>query len=201
MVERMQGRVEPERQVVMPVRRGTDGRWRYREVVETPGGERLRVSGSAPKHDNTRKAAEDALHEHVDRVANPGRHPKPRKEVPTFAEWFDGRFWREWVVARKNKPSERASKRRLYENYIKPFFGETEIDEIGVAQVAQFRASLVEARNRRIASEEGKPLSDKYINNILVVLSKALKYAEDVELIARAPKIGIFRTERPEVVC
>jgi len=32
-------------------------------------------------------------------------------------------------------------------------------------------------------------------------LSKALRYAEDVELIARAPKIGIFRTERPEVVC
>ena len=49
--------------------------------------------------------------------------------------------------------------------------------------------------------EGGRPLSDKYINNILVVLSKALKYAEDVELIARVPRVGIFRTERPEIVC
>ena len=69
------------------------------------------------------------------------------------------------------------------------------------AQIAQFRASLVDARNRRTDVEGGRPLSDKYINNILVVLSKALKYAEDVELIARVPRVGIFRTERPEIVC
>ena len=67
---------------------------------------------------------------------------------------------------------ERASKRRLYENYLKPFFGEMYVDEIGVAQ---FRAFLVEAKQQRLVDDGGVPLSDKYINNILGVLSKALK--------------------------
>src|SRR5690349_4918475 len=114
----------------MPVRRGKDGRWRYRETVETPEGERVRVSGSAPRHDNSKKAAEAALHEHVDRVANPGRHPRRRKEVESFDKWFNGRFWREWVVARKNKPSEVEAKQSVYKTHLKDVFGELALDEI-----------------------------------------------------------------------
>src|SRR5204862_6433133 len=34
----------------------------------------------------------------------------------------------------------------------------------------------------------------------LAVLSKALHYAEDVELIMRAPKVGLFKIEQPEIV-
>jgi hypothetical protein len=55
--------------------------------------------------------------------------------------------------------------------------------------VWQLRADLI---------EEG--LSEKRINNILAVLAKPLKYAVDCELIARAPKIGMFKIERPQVV-
>ena len=173
----------------MPVRRGSDGRWRYREVVRAPNGERVRVSGSAPRHDNTRTAAEDALHEHVDRVAHPERHPRQRKEVPTFAEWFDGRFWREWVVARKNKPSEVEAKKSIYKIHLKDAFGDLALDEIDVGVIARFKADLVEAKK-----------SDKTINNILAVLSKALKYAEDARVIERAPRVGLLRFERPEIV-
>ena len=43
-------------------------------------------------------------------------------------------------------------------------------------------------------------LGEKRINNILAVLSKPLKYAVDCELIAKAPKIGMFKVERPEIV-
>ena len=43
-------------------------------------------------------------------------------------------------------------------------------------------------------------LGEKRINNILAVLSKALRYAVDCELIAKAPKIGLFKVERPEIV-
>jgi integrase len=153
------------------------------------------------KHANSKVAAEEEMRRHIDRVLHPERHPKPRKEVPTFKDWFDGRFWREWVVGRKNKPSERASKRRIYENYLLPFFGEMHVDEIGVAQVAQFRAHLVEVKQERTEESAGTPLSDKYINNILAVLSKTLKYAEDVQLIGRAPKVGLRPTERPEIEC
>jgi hypothetical protein len=27
--------------------------------------------------------------------------PPEKEEVPTFGDWFNGRFWREWVVAQK----------------------------------------------------------------------------------------------------
>jgi hypothetical protein len=43
-------------------------------------------------------------------------------------------------------------------------------------------------------------MSENRINNILAVLSKPLKYAVDCEMIVKAPKIGMFKIERPEIV-
>ena len=63
------------------------------------------------------------------------------------------------------------------------------LDEITVVEIARFRTDLI---------TEG--LGEKRINNILAVLSKALKYAVDAEVIVRAPKIGMFKIERPEIV-
>ena len=110
------------------------------------------------------------------------------KEVPTFDEWFRGRFWREWVVGRRNKPTEVKSKEGSYECHIREALGHLRLDAIGAGEIAAFRASLVE-----------KKLGGKRINNILAVVSKPLKYAADCELIARAPKIGLFKVERPEI--
>jgi integrase len=42
-------------------------------------------------------------------------------------------------------------------------------------------------------------LSDKRINNVMAVLSKALRYAADVELIERPPRVRLRRVERPEI--
>ena len=58
-----------------------------------------------------------------------------------------------------------------------------------MGEIARLRADLVNAE-----------LSEKRVNNILAVLSKELKYAADCELIAKAPKIGMFKVERPEIV-
>jgi integrase len=188
MVGRMQGWVGQERITPMPVYRSNDGRWRYRETVRLVDGNRDRISGSAPKHVNTKVAAQQAMLEHIERVLHPERTPK-KKEAPTFEDWFNGRFWKEWVVARKNKPTEVRSKTIIFENHLKPAFGAMPLDEIDVGEVARFRAKLVERK-----------LSEKRINNILVVLSKALRYAHDCELIAKMPKIGLFKVERPEIV-
>jgi integrase len=113
-----------------------------------------------------------------------------REEVPTFREWFNGRFWTEWVIGRKNKPSEVESKRSIFKHHLDRAFGGQRLDQIGTAQVAAFRARLV---------AEGK-LSDKRMNNILTVLSKALRYAVEVEMIEKAPKVGLFKLEQGEVV-
>ncbi len=111
-----------------------------------------------------------------------------KKEVPTFHKWFNGRLWREWVVGRRNKPTEVTSKEIVYRCHLEAAFGALRLDEIGAGEVAAFRASLVE-----------KKLSEKRINNILAVLSKPMKYAVDCELIAKSPKVGLYKVERPEI--
>jgi integrase len=115
-------------------------------------------------------------------------------EVPSRKAWSfqtvspDRVLAQDGVVGRRNKPTEVKSKQGSYECHIKETFGHLRLDEIGAGEVAAFRASLVE-----------KELGEKRINNILAVLSKPLKYAADCELIAKAPKIGLFKVERPEI--
>lgn len=92
------------------------------------------------------------------------------------------------MIGRKNKPSEVEAKEGIYRVHLKRAFGSRKLDQIGVSDIASFRASLVQS-----------DLSLKRVNNILAVLSKALNYAADAELIERAPKVGLFVIERPEI--
>jgi hypothetical protein len=92
-----------------------------------------------------------------------------------------GRFWNEWVVANKNKPSEQASKQHIYRNHLKGRFAKTSLDEIDAEAIAQFRASLAATK-----------LSEKRINNVLAVLSKSLRWAEESGVISRAPRIRFY---------
>ena len=193
----------------MPVRRDPrTGAWFFRTTFKTPDGKRLRLFGTAGAtgpyeafartklgaQEAEQRAIRDALASMS--VATPtvatlitGAAPlAARKEVPTFHEWFTGRFWREWVVGRRNKHTEVVSKLSIYEHHLRAAFGDLRLDEIGAGEVAAFRASLVERR-----------LGEKRINNVLAVLSKAMKYALDVELISKAPKVGLYKVERPEI--
>ncbi|HEX7699940.1 MAG TPA: site-specific integrase [Kofleriaceae bacterium] len=113
----------------------------------------------------------------------------PKTKTPPFSEWFHGRFWNEWVIGRKNKPGERGEKQTIYRVHLGPRFGVMALDEITTSEVARFRANLV-----------ASGLGEKRINNILAVLSKALRYAVDCELLAKPPKIGMFKVERSEIV-
>ena len=111
-----------------------------------------------------------------------------KKEVPTFAEWWHGRYWTEWVIGRKNKPSMVEHKRSIYEHHLEPVFGKMRLDEIKVGEVARFGANLIK-----------KGLKAKSVNNILTILSKPLLYAVDVDVIAKAPKVGLFKVEPTEI--
>jgi hypothetical protein len=153
----------------MPVRRNPKtGGWFFRTTVKTPDGKKLRISGTpgvpGPYHDlaATKSAAqEDEQRAIKDAFAqDTAAATPPAKEVPTFDEWFTGRFWREWVVGRRNKPTEVKSKEYIYALHLKPAFGKLRLDQIRSGEVAAFRASLVE-----------KGLGEKRINNILAVLS------------------------------
>ena len=187
--------------VTMPVRRDPrTGGWFFRTTVKTPDGPK-RLYGTpgvpGPYHDLAatkigaqeaeQRAIRSAFAAATAAVAPP---PAPEKEeVPTFDEWFNGRFWTEWVVGRKNKPSEVEAKKSIYKVHLGPAFGDVPLDQIDVPAIARFRAKLIEAKK-----------SDKRINNVLAVLSKALNYAEQAKVISSAPSVGMLKVEHPEIV-
>ena len=94
------------------------------------------------------------------------------------------------MIGRRNKPGEAKEKKSIFKGHLKEVFGKKRLDEIGISEIAQFRAKLVKAQ-----------LSDKRVNNILAVLSKPLRYASDVGLITAAPRVGLIKVERPEFIC
>ena len=176
----------------MPVRRDKSGRWRYREVIDL-GGKRQRITGSAPRHDNTKAACLRELRKHIDSLRQPA---EPEKEVHlTFEQWFQGRFWTEWVLGEENKPGTQEEKESVFRCHLRSFFGAMPVCEIDQAAIQRFKAELQTKPGRL-----GDPLSRKTRNNILAVLSKALRYAEEVEVIDKAPHIRLYRVERPEIV-
>ena len=124
------------------------------------------------------------------------------KEVPTLRQWIwgavdpeprsakpKGRFWMEWVLSKENKASEMEAKLSIYRHHLGPAFGDTTLDEIDIPAIARFRTSL----------RQDKQLTKKTCNNILAVLSKTLRYAADAQVITHAPKVGLFKLERPEI--
>jgi integrase len=185
----------------MPVRRNARGRWIYRTLVKLKDGTKVRIFGT-PTLD-TKEAAQEAERAHILRVLNP-LPDAVKKEVPTYEEWFwgsdstatepIGRFWIEWVVARKNKPSEVESKQGIYTCHLRNAFGKLRLNEIDESAIARFRASLLAHK-----IGENRTMSEKRINNILAVLSKSLRYAHRVRLIDNVPDIGMFKVERPEI--
>ena len=113
-----------------------------------------------------------------------GRYGR-RKEIPTFKEWFKGRYWQEWVVGRRNKPSTVEGK--------SPCTSST-LSEVRRARSTKSRLGILRRFGRR-SSRRG--LTDKTHQQHLAVLSKPLHYAADVDIIAKAPKVGLFKVEAP----
>jgi integrase len=168
----------------MPVRRDKKRGGYVGQEVAIIDGRKRRVGARA----RTKVECQARLH----RALNP---MEEKEETPTFKEWFEGRFWKEWVVAQKNKPSEQESKLSSFRIHLEPYFGRMSLAEIDSAAVAQFKAALVQKKSAR---GDGT-LSDKSINNVLAVLSKVLRYAEEVEVIEKAPRVRLFKVERPEI--
>lgn len=190
--------------MTMPVRRDPKtGSWFFRKTLRTPDGKKRELYGTpgayGPYQDlaPTKIGADEAelraiaaaFAEVPAASTTPAPTPVKQEEVLTFEDWFHGRFWTEWVIAQKNKPSEVEAKTSIYKVHLGPAFGRMALSAIDFPVVAQFRAKLIKAR-----------LSDKRINNILAVLSKALNYAEQAKVIASAPSVGMLKVERPEIV-
>ena len=100
--------------------------------------------------------------DHIEQTLHQERTPSP-DDCPTYEGWFNGRFWREWVISERNKPSEQISKHSSFKDYPKPAFGPLRLDEIGVEQIQQLT---------RPHGERKRPLSDKSVGNVMAVLGE-----------------------------
>ncbi|NTX39876.1 site-specific integrase [Myxococcus sp. CA033] len=105
-----------------------------------------------------------------------------------------------------NKASTADTQQRHLENHIIPFFGEMALDDIGPAQIEDFKAAMKKKSSATRARKEAptkaairkrkdaapKTLGKKFINNVLSSLSKLLAVAEEQEVIAKAPHVKLF---------
>jgi integrase len=159
-----------------------DATWRYRKRLRSPDGTELRISGTPLV--NTRAAAEAAERAHILRTqttpaATAAGAPQPRKEVETF-----GRFAEDFMASyakANNKPSEQTNKASILKHHLLPAFERIPLDRIGVRDVENLKAALLEKVSR------------KRVNNILNVLSKILKYAHELDVIEKVPRIKTLK--------
>jgi integrase len=105
---------------------------------------------------------------------------EPEKEVPTFAA-FAKVFMATYAKA-NNKPSEQASKQSILDNYLLPRFRTRRLDSFKVLDIDQLKAEMLDEEYNR-----------KTINNAMAVWAKLLHYAQDQELIAKAPRFKFLK--------
>jgi integrase len=170
---------------VMSVRKDKRKGWLVDVCFEFPDGSVERVKKKSPVQ--TKRGAEAFERQLREQMLNRSRAPKgPGKEVPTLNE-FSKEFI-ETYARSNNKPSEVHSKEGILQRYLGPELGRMKLDKIGVRNIEQFKAKMLKRK-----------LSPKTVNNALAVLSKMLRYAEETELIVKAPRIKLLRAVLPDV--
>jgi integrase len=152
------------------------GVWRYRKRIHLTDGSRTRIEGTPAI--NTRLEAEKAERAHIQRALQ--GEPQKKKEVESFAAFAE--TFMAGYAKTNNKPSEQTAKRSILTHHLLPTLGSRRLDEITSKDVEDLKASLL-----------AKGKSAKRINNVLNVLSKILRYAAEIELLDRTPRIKTLK--------
>lgn len=181
----------------MPARKDPrTGFYYYRKWVRLPSGKRERIYGAVDEQGQPFKRKSDAENAERDAIEKL-KHPEKRP-VPTFDNWFNGRFWTERVLGAPrgaNSAGEQESKTLIYGKWLREPFGPLPLNRIDAEVINTFRA-----RVRALKRPDGKrAVAEKTLNNILAVLSTPLQYAAQCGVIARAPHVGVAKVERPEI--
>jgi len=149
--------------------------WMVDIDYQHPDGRRQRIRKVSPVQ--TRRGAEKYERE-VRQALGDDRFG--REEVPRF-EAFKKEFMETYVAA-NNKPSERISKTSMLKFHLVPAFGRMRLDEIGTRDIERFKAEKLAAG-----------LKPKSVNNMLTCLGKMLRYAAEIEIIERIPRVKFVR--------
>ena len=169
--------------------------WIVDFVMAFPDGKKKRVRETSPLQSN--RGAEQYERERrevlFERWVNRKRGVPDEKEVPTFATWWNGRFWRERVIGARNSHSEKESKTSIYNKYLEVRFANLRLDQIiNDGHIPAFRAELIDLMDK------GK-FGEARFNNILTPLGTALRYAKKQGIIAFVPDMGLLKIDPPEI--
>jgi len=188
----------------MPVRRDSTGRWRFRTVITLHNGDKCRISGSAPRNDNTKQRA---LFEERAAILRAEAPPVPvPQEVAKPAIPMMRDFASLYLDAARihNKPAGVKSKTHVLKNHIVPFLGDLPVDGVTYAKIEDFKVHLANKRvtppaprRRRdgeaLIARPSRPLDPRTINNVLYILRHLLVTAEKRGLLAHVPKFEWLR--------
>lgn len=140
-------------------------------------------------------------------IWQPAREPEPPPEPaaePTFHEYAE-QWWTEhegeWST------NTRADYRWRLEQHLIPFFGESRLSQISIAEVDRYKALKLGERERcQAAKDQAEARGERYegppgitgpsINKTLTTLSAVLETAEERDLIGRNPARGKRRRVR-----
>ncbi len=101
-------------------------------------------------------------------------------QIPKFSEFSEK--WFNTYVVNNNKPSEQNHKRSALNNHLLPYFGKYNLDKISAFQIEEFKSKKMSSK-----------LCNKSINNILGILGKCLRTAQEWEIIEKLPRIKPLR--------
>jgi len=175
------------------------GRWRYRTTAYYADGTSVRITGSAPRYEDTRDKALAMEAEHVKRVRAlmPGQEEatqhtpitapaEPAKPfVPTVKEFHGVYLDSKRLDA---KPSTMITTECDFRTHIVPRLGDLRLDEVTYAVIEDFKLAL---RKTQAANTKHTPrlLSPRSIHNVLVHVSNMLGVAKKRGLITTMPEI------------
>lgn len=111
--------------------------------------------------------------------------PAAPAQVPTLVTWAKRVLE---VAELENKPGTVAEKRSVLRKHLLPALGHLRLDAIGPEQVDAYKAAKLKAA-----------LNRKSINNHLAYVSRALRLAEEYQVIKTAPRVKAFKVDKPPI--
>lgn len=193
------------------VNRSKDGRWRFRVTGYWADGSSERVSGTAPKTENTKAAAQRA---EAQQLAFMATQPRPAdgaqeehqntplapasgasiepsaplvvaKSIPTLTEFRDT-----FLAASKldNKECSVENKESMLRLHILPRIGHLQLSDVDFATVQDFTVTLSQSRNL-VCKHSRRASHPNTVNKVLGCLKHMLRLAHKRRLIEGVPEI------------
>lgn len=171
----------------MSVRKRPDGRWQI-DIVIRKGKERIRIRKSA-KAANRSEALKAEATERSRLMAGAFVHGRS----PFFSN-FVVEFLASYASA-NNKPSERASKKMIFERHLCPVFGHLRLDEITAEHIERYKSDKLK---QIVNKKNGKTMGPKTINNQLIALAKMFAVAKEWRRVSDPPRVRRMKAMAPQ---